>query len=329
MAQAQGAAFLHLAYFGIVNGLLVALARLGMAGADELADAAGKDRGYVRRWCDAAYAFGLLDEVEPDRFALTADGNAFRPDVQDSLMPIAVHATLSAHMAERAAECCSSGERPGEAVMAERATILPWFGPMLEQQFAPLLEAEILPAVPIFAEVGVRGGLAVDLGCGNGWYLRRLAARFPGLRGVGLDGFEDNVRHARDAAAAEGLDARLRFERGDIHHFGIDEPVDLIAMNRALHHVWDQKDNVFRILRAHLAPGGAVVFWEPCWPARRELLRDPARRGLAFQNLSEHVQGNHFLRPDEIGDELRHAGFDAELHLFADGRESVIVGRNR
>ena len=36
------------------------------------------------------------------------------------------------HMAERAAELMRSGERPGEQVLSERQTILPWFGPMLE-----------------------------------------------------------------------------------------------------------------------------------------------------------------------------------------------------
>jgi hypothetical protein len=48
---------------------------------------------------------------------------------------------------------------------------------MLEANFGTLFEREILPAVPAFAEVAERGGLVVDLGCGNDWYLRRLAAR--------------------------------------------------------------------------------------------------------------------------------------------------------
>lgn len=327
MSQAQGALTLNLAYIGIVNGLFSALGRLGTAEVDALASATAKDIGYTRRWCDAAYAFGLLEEASPGRFALSEYGAAFLPEATGSLMPLAVQSVLGAHMAERAAGLFASGERPGESVLAERSTLLPWFGPMLEQQFSPLLEQEILPAIAIYAEVDARAGVAVDLGCGNGWYLRRLAARFPRLRGVGLDGFEENIQQARAAAKDAGLDARLRFTAGDIHHFRIEEPVDLIAMNRALHHVWDQRENVFRILLEHLRPGGAAVIWEPNWPTERTQLREPARRGMAFQNLAEHVQGNHFLQAEEIARELRRSGLEPQVHLFAQGREAVIVGR--
>jgi len=50
-------------------------------------------------------------------------------------------------------------------------------------------------------------------------------------------------------------------------------------------------------------------------------------QGMAFQNLSEHVQGNHFLRPEEVVSELQKAGMEASVYLFMDGREAVIVGR--
>jgi trans-aconitate methyltransferase len=242
-------------------------------------------------------------------------------------MPFAVGSALGAHMAERAAGLMRTGERPGEDVLAERETILPWFGPMLEAQFGPFFEANIASSLAIFDEVDERGGLVVDLGCGNGWYLRRLAARHSKLRGIGLDGFEENIRAATERAKAEGLSDRLEFRSGDLHRFTVDEPVDLIAMNRALHHVWAEKDNVFRILGEHLAPGGAAVIWEPAWPDAREALRAPAMRPMAFQNLAEHVQGNHFLKPQEIADALSKAGLEPEIHLFAEGREAVVVGR--
>ena len=189
-------------------------------------------------------------------------------------------------------------------MLAERTTILPLFGPMLEATFGALFEREILGALPVFADVDARGGLVVDLGCGNGWYLRKLAVRFGTLRGLGVDGFEENIRQAEDRAGAAGLSPRLAFETGDIYTFQAREPVDVVAMNRALHHVWDQKDRVFAILRDVLRPGGSAVIWEPCWPSDLASLRETRRRGMAFQNLSEHVQGNHFLRPDEIEEEF-------------------------
>lgn len=124
-----------------------------------------------------------------------------------------------------------------------------------------------------------------------------------------------------------GLSDRLKFMVGDIYNFTVSELVDLIAMNRALHHVWDKKVDVFHILKEHLKTGGSAIIWEPNWPKNRFELRDPMKRGMAFQNLAEHIQGNHFLRPEEIEKEFQHLGMKVEVHLFANGNEAVIVGR--
>ena len=67
--------------------------------------------------------------------------------------------------------------------------------------------------------------------------------------------------------------------------------------------------------------------WEPRWPDAVDALRAPASRALAVQNLSEHVQGNRFLRPDEVADAMAAAGLSRRVHRFAEGREMVIVGR--
>lgn len=326
LAQAQGTAALNVAFVGIANGLFDALDVPEGLRADDLAARAGIDAGYARRWCDAAFAFGYVD-ARGDVFDLTPLGRAFRPSVAGTLMPFAVQSVLGAHMAERAAALAPSGERPGESVLAERPTILPWFGPMLESSFAPLFKREILPAVLELAALDRVSGTVIDLGCGNGWYLRALAERYPRLRGIGVDGFEENVLQATKLAQSSNLADRLAFRTGDLHNFRADAPVDLIAMNRALHHVWEERrEDVFRFFRDALKPGGSAVIWEPAWPDDRAALREPRRRAMAVQNLNEHLQGNHFLRPSEIEAAFREVGMAARTLLFADGTEAVVIG---
>ncbi len=325
--QAQGALSLYIAFIGVTGSLFTTLYRLRSATAPALAEAARLDAGYVIRWCDAAYAFGYL-EAEGDTFNLTSTGEAMRPEAPDSLMPMAVQSVLSAHMAERAAGLLQSGERPGEAVLAERATVLPWFGPMLEVGFGSMFENTICPAIPAFLEVDARGGLVLDLGCGNGWYLCVLARHYRHLRGLGLDGFAENVAQADARARTEGFVGRLHFEQGDIHDFTLQEPADLIAMNRALHHVWERdRAGIFAWLHDNLKPGGYAVIWEPAWPTVRSALRDPSRRALSFQNLSEHIQGNHLLQPGEIVAAFVEQGMQTQVYRFADDNEAVIVAR--
>ena len=324
-AQAQGALQLQIAFIGIANGLFAGLAKEpGTAAA--LAGTTGNDAGYVRRWLDAAYAFDLVD-CEADRFTLAVLGRAFLPDSPDSLMPFAVQSVLTAHVATRACEFMRTGERPGESVLAERPPILPWFGPMLEQQFGKLFEQDILPSITAFQNADTARGLVIDLGCGNGWYLRTLARHFAHIQGLGIDGFSENIQQAQSLAQRAGVGVRLQFSVADIYTFTSDRPADAITMTRALHHVWDQRDRVFDILHKHLTIGGAAVLWEPNWPAERAALRDPLRRVMAFQNLTEHVQGNHFLQAEEIATAARAAGLVPEIHLFAQGKEVVVVAR--
>lgn len=325
-AKAQGALQLQIAFIGIANGLFKALADQDTLPAEQLAHTTGNDLGYVERWLDAAYAFDLVDHGAGG-FALTALGRAFLPDVADNLMPFAVQSVLTAHMSIRASEFMRTGERPGESVLAERPPILPWFGPMLEQQFGPLFEQDILPKIGVFQEADRGEALVIDLGCGNGWYLRALARRYAGIRGLGIDGFSENIAQAEERARAEQMEQRLRFAVGDIYDFTTPEGAQVIAMTRALHHVWDQRERVFDVLRNHLKPGGAAVIWEPNWPVERTALRHPTRRVMAFQNLTEHVQGNHFLKAEEIAAAAREGGLLPEIHLFAGGKEAVVVAR--
>lgn len=325
MAQAHGAMALYAAFVGLANPLFATLVKRGKSTPTDLAKQTGLDHGYVSRWCDAAFAFGYLEEVD-GQLQITDLGRAFLPETPGTVMPFAVFPMLAAHMAERAATFMKTGERPGEKVLAERESILPLFGMMLETTFSGMFEQQILPNVPVYRETNEKSGVAVDLGCGNGWYLRKMAHRFPQLRGVGLDGFAENITQATQLAQQEGLGDRLTFLVGDIHEFTINEPVDLIAMNRALHHVWSEKDNVFRILKEHLKPGGAAVIWEPNWPQTRAALREPGKSGMALSNLFEYVQGNHYLRPEEIEGAFHQVGMETAVYLFANDNEAVIVG---
>jgi len=328
MAQMQGAMALHVAYIGIYNGLFSTIAEMKTANLDELTARTGLNIGYLQRWCDAAFGFGLLDEVD-GKLTLSDPGKAFISDAIGTAMPFAVQSMISAHMAERAAVLMKSGERPGEKVLAERQSIIALFGPMLEAMFSGIFEEQILQKLPVYREADENGGLVVDLGCGNGWYLRRLVLRFPRLRGKGLDDFQENIDHANRLAQRDSVAGRLTFTKGDIYEFSVKKPADLITMNRVLHHVWEDRHKVFKILKERLKTSGSVVIWEPNWPRNRSELRSPAKRGMAFQNLAEHIMGNRFLYPEEIEAEFHNAGMETDTHFFANGNDVVVIGRKQ
>src|SRR5690606_13895227 len=96
----------------------------------------------------------------------------------------------------------------------------------------------ILPLVPDLAG-RLEGGLDVlDVGCGSGFALVRLAERFPKSRFLGIDLCAEAVERGRDAAREKGL-ANLRFEMRDLSTAKTLGAYDLVT---AFDAVLDQKD---------------------------------------------------------------------------------------
>ena len=177
-AMASGAQNLAVAYIGVVNALFPTLRRLGAAAPEKLAEAANMDAAYVRRWCDAAYAFGYL-EAEGEAFRLGESGMAMLADAPDTLMPLAAQARAEHPHGRTRRRTDAQRRAPGRKGHGRARNPASLVRPDAGGNFRRLLrKLTICPALPIFSEIDARGGLVVDLGCGNGWYLRALARRY-------------------------------------------------------------------------------------------------------------------------------------------------------
>ncbi|MCB9898446.1 MAG: methyltransferase domain-containing protein [Planctomycetes bacterium] len=101
-------------------------------------------------------------------------------------------------------------------------------------------------------------GLAVDLGCGTGILLDRLAGRF--ARVVGLDSSQEMLDGYVAGPTARGAVILLR---GDMTQLPLrDASCDVVLCRSALHHM-DDEVAVLREMRRVLKPGGSLVLGEP------------------------------------------------------------------
>ncbi len=98
-------------------------------------------------------------------------------------------------------------------------------------------------------------GRLLDVGCGNGAFLRAFGAAVPGWR---LNGLEVHDRHR---AAIEALPGVEGFFLGDDVN-DLDGTFDLISIIHVLEHL-PSPGPVLRRLRAKLAPGGLLVVQVP------------------------------------------------------------------
>lgn len=106
------------------------------------------------------------------------------------------------------------------------------------------------------------GSQLLELGCGPGFYARRLAARYDELHTMGVDRSERQLVRARARAVANGL-TNCHFERADILSLAQpDGSVDAIVASR-LFTVLPERDRALDEMYRVLRPGGRCFITEP------------------------------------------------------------------
>lgn len=157
------------------------------------------------------------------------------------------------------------------------------------------------------------GSSLLDVGCGKGNHTCELARRF-GLRAVGVDPVEANLRRARDAADAQGLAGRVSFTRGGMEDIPFaDAEFDFVWCRDALVHVRDLRRGAGECARV-LKTGGRVLVFTTYATDRmepREAARLYAALGVVADNTSRSYvedcftgSGLEILSREPIGSEL-------------------------
>src|SRR5688572_18339064 len=169
------------------TGLFDAMRELPPATSPEIARKAALDERYVREWLGAMVTARVV-EVEPKalRFSLPPEHAAVltRANPADNMAVYAQYIAVFGGVEDDVVECF----RKGGGVPYSR---FPRFHEVVAedsgQAVLSWLESHILPLVPGLTQRLSRGIRVLDLGCGRGRVLNRLAALYPASRFVGLD----------------------------------------------------------------------------------------------------------------------------------------------
>jgi arsenite methyltransferase len=103
---------------------------------------------------------------------------------------------------------------------------------------------------------------ALEVGCGPGFYARRLARRYPALQVLGIDRSSRLLAWARSRASSDEL-ANCRFQQGDVECISACvEAVDAVISSRLLLIV-DNRSTVMTEIFQVLKPGGRLFLVEP------------------------------------------------------------------
>lgn len=131
----------------------------------------------------------------------------------------------------------------------------------------------------------------LEVGCGPGFYARRLAARFPYVQALGVDTSERLLSHARSRAHRAHL-RNCRFVRADARTLPDGMEAADAAIASRLFLIVPEPDRVLHAVYRTLRPGGIFFVAEPTSPLRTRLPMHAMRafERLAGQPLREDVR---------------------------------------
>ena len=112
-------------------------------------------------------------------------------------------------------------------------------------------------------------GTLVDVGCGPGYLIAKIAKEIPNLHIIGVDVSDEMTVTASRNLASLGFGERVEFRRGDSLKLPFeDDSVDNIVSTLSLHHWANPKGAILEIYRV-LKPGGQLLL--------EDFRRDPRR----------------------------------------------------
>lgn len=219
------------------TGLFDTMREMAPSTSKEISVKSGLNERYVREWLGAMVTAGVI-EVDPTStyYVLPDEHAAFltRMAGADNMAVFTQYIALMGTVEDEIMECFKKGGgvpyekfKRFHTIMAEDS----------DQSVLSSLESHVLPLVPGLTgklESGIR---VVDLGCGSGRIMNRLAELFPKSHFTGMDLSVEAIGNARDEASQKHLKNAGFFVR-DLSTFdetAEPEVFDLVTTFDAVH----------------------------------------------------------------------------------------------
>ena len=219
------------------TGLFDTMTEMDFASSAEIAAKAALNERYVREWLGAMVTGGVIDYApESKTYRLPAEHAAYltRKAGADNIGVFMQYTAVMGEVEDDIINCFKNGGgvpyskfHRFHEVMAEDSG----------QSVLSSLESHILPLVPGLISKLNSGINMLDVGCGSGKIINKLAALFPHSHFTGMDLSDEAIATATSGAAVSGL-MNVEFiikDLSDFHQTAPEAKYDFITTFDAIH----------------------------------------------------------------------------------------------
>jgi len=224
----------HMLSIGHQTGLFDKMAILPPATSHQIAEATGLNERYVREWLNGLTVGNILTyDSEQETYKLPAEHAPLltRAAGAENMALYMQYVSLFGTVESQIVDCFHDG---GGVPYAE----FPCFHEIMAEDsgvnVVAALTDQILPLVPGLVAKLEMGIDVLDIGCGRGRAIHKMAQAFPNSRFSGCDLSEEAIAFAKNKAAESGL-SNASFAVQDMTTFNAVEQYDLITAFDAIH----------------------------------------------------------------------------------------------
>ena len=278
---------------------------LGMT-AEALAEEIGLDPLYTEVWCRSAYAAEVLEvgEYEAYRLAPHMDKLLLDRDFPGYIGGLP-GVMVQPEIFDRFAENLSSGKR----IWWNECS--PTFIDKVSATGRPFYTRLIpigLSRVPGLDETLANGAKVLELACGTGTGLVRLAESYPKTTLVGVDGDAHTVKLVMDRINQAGLQERISLLQSSLEDLDEQDQYDVPLINISMHECRDIEKVARNVYRA-LKPGGHFVISDFPFPVSAQESRTLPARVMSGIQFFEALIGDQLLPTQAYVELLSKQGF--------------------
>jgi 2-polyprenyl-3-methyl-5-hydroxy-6-metoxy-1,4-benzoquinol methylase len=278
--------------------------------AAQLANALDLHEPYVENWCKTGHSYEILN---------AGAGNTYRlaPHMDQILASRGNPRYLAPYFTGAIDHFGPDLERYPEFFRSGQTYTFQEHGEAFSKAIADItaglhvvVARHLLPAIPGLKDRLDDGASVLDMGCGAGGLLIRIAQTYQNAACTGVDVDVHGIAIARDNVAQAGLEDRIAIEHLDGDAIAHENEFDVVTLFEVLHEV---PENVRAPILANchraMKSDGVLFILDETYPSTPEDLRNPEFAFAVQTGFNELIWGNIVPTREEQDALLHDAGF--------------------